>query len=46
MVMRMLSGLESSGPFVYPWSVSVEPILLRHGICGRSRRNAVSGVTH
>jgi hypothetical protein len=44
--MRMLSGLESSGPFHYPWSVSVEPILHRYGICDSLQANAVICVMH
>ena len=46
MVMRIVSGLESSGPFLNPWSVSVEPILHLVAICDGSQPNAVIGVMH
>jgi len=41
-----VSGLEPSGPFVCPGSVSVEPLLLRVEICDHPLANAVIGVMH
>ena len=38
------SGLESSGPFPYPWSVSVEPLHHPHPIWCSSQATAVIGV--
>jgi len=46
MVMRMLSGLEPSEPFLCRWSVSVEPLHPSLSYYRGSQANAVIGIMH